>query len=422
MELLLDMVKCFKNRKSKYKIRAGLRRLFLLFFFSNFFITTFFSQAIPWSLETDFVCYFNAPLNWNQGFQNMEEIHQFTLNNQLSHRNYEFLDSISKTSNCDLSMIEKLFRSKIIIIIEEGVNDLFNQIENYLFDIQKQYSMILEALTKGILIIEKYEGLEELLEIISQFDVAFVQQGDFLIASMNKEKITEYQKNLVNRNEFSEDVLIYAETSEKNLTVTNAFSFLNIEIKTFNPTQEVPQFPIQLIEIPFETEPPENLFIFSNQKAKDFFYRHFEVISSVDEWQMIYTLIEKLCIYGFFYQSNNKWLLGFKSQNMYARDDSFSNQISKWGITQTETIKPYTNDYYLSVLDDYFMISNFKPLRALKMAKEYEIGQTLLDLQEKIGKREVYEVGYEFNENLGFTIYYFTSFDDRINRRVIRIF
>lgn len=293
----------------------------------------------------------------------MEDIQNFVNKNQLNKKNKEFLDHLSKTHNCDASIIEKLFRSKIIIIRKDRFEDFFNQIETYLFNIEKQYAMIIEGINEGIIIVEAYRGLEECLEIICEFDIEFIQQGDYLLASRNNEKISEYQKNIVNRNEFSDDILIYAETEEKNLTLTNAFSFLNIEIKTLNPSNEIPQFPIQFIEIPFEKETPESLYIIANQKVKDFFYNHFEVISSVDEWKLIYDLIERVCIYGFFYEFDSKWLIGFKSEDMYDQNEAFQDQVLKWGIKDTGTVKPYANAYYLTVLDDYFMISNFKPKR-----------------------------------------------------------
>ncbi|MEA1883158.1 MAG: hypothetical protein U9N62_01385 [Thermotogota bacterium] len=361
-------------------------------------------------------------MEWNKGFQNIENVQEFIISNQLNDRNMEFLHSISERNNCDLTIIEALFRSKIIIISDEIDHTFFDETEVYLFNIQKIYSLVLEGLNNGILIVKAYEGLEEFLEIISKFDVQFLRQGDYLIASKNTENFTEYQKNMVNRNEFSEDILIYAETKEKNLTITNAFSFLNIEIKTMNPINEIPQFPIQIIEIPLEFESPERLFIFANQKIKDFFYSHFEVISSIDEWQMIYELIDKLCVYGFYYQFSNQWLIGFKSQNMFYENDSFQNQISKWGIDQTETIKPFANSYYLSVVNDFFLISNFKPEKVIELTEDFRISPTLLDLQEKIGKREVYEVGYDFIEELGFPYYFFSTSDDKISKQVMRIF
>jgi hypothetical protein len=416
------MVKCSKKNNCKNTQRAGLRRLFLLIFFIIFFLLSLFSQSIPWSLEYEFACYLNAPLEWNKGFQNIENVQEFIISNRLTDRNMEFLDSISERNNCDLTIIETLFRSKIIIISNEIDHTLFDETELYLFDIQKLYLLILEGLNNGLLITEAYEGLEELLEIISTFDIQFLRQGDYLIASRNIEYFKEYQKNMINRNEFSEDILIYAETKEKNLTLTNAFSFLNIEIKTMKPVNEISQFPIQIIEVPLEFESPESLFVFANQKIRDFFYSHFEVISSIDEWQMIYELIDKLCVYGFYYQFSNQWLIGFKSQNMFYENDSFQNQITKWGIDQIETIKPFANSYYLSVVNDLFLISNFKPEKVLDLSKEHAISQTLLDLQEKIGKREVYEVGYDFIEEFGFPYYFFSTFDDKISKQVMRIF
>ena len=422
MELLLVMDKCSKKNNCKNTQRAGRRRLFLLILLILFFLTSFFSQSIPWSLEYEFACYINAPFEWNNGFQNIENVQTFINSNHLDDKNIEFLHSISESNNCDLKIIETLFRSKIIIISDEIDHAFFNKTEVYLFDLQKVYSLILEGLNNGILIIEAYDGLEEFLEIISSFGVQFLRQGDYLITSKNAENFTEYQKNMVNRNEFSEDILIYAEMKEKNLTVTNAFSFLNIEIKTMNSVNEFPQFPIQIIEIPLEFETPESLFVFANHKVRDFFYSHFEVISSIDEWQMIYELIEKLCVYGFYFQFKNQWLIGFKSQNSFYENDSFQNQISKWGLSQTETIKPFANSYYLSVMNDYFMISNFKPDKAIELAEDFRMSPTLLNLQEKIGKREVYEVGYEFIKELGFHYYFFSSFDDKISKQVIRIF
>jgi len=416
------MVKCSNNSFCEYSQRAGLSRLFLVMIFTFLFLSSLFSQAIPWSLENEFICYFNAPLDWNKGFANMSDIHEYTIRNQLNKRNQDFILDLSSTYNCDLEIIQKLFQSKIVVIGNEKDKDLFNNAEVYLFDIEKIYSIIFKGLREGVLVVEQYDGLEELLEIISEFDIEMIQQGDYLISSKIEDNLAEYQKDLTNRNDFSEDILIYAETQEKNITLTNAFSFINIEIKTLNPVQEIPQFPIQIVEIPLENTNLESLFVFSNQKTKDYFYDYFEVISSPDEWKIIYDLLDSISLYGFFYQFNDLWLLGFKSQNPFYENNSFRNQINKWGITETETVKPYANEYYLTVVDDYFMISNFKPDSVRERIKRNEMQQILSKFQEKIGKRVVYEAGFELNEEFDVTVYFFSTFDDRINRQVIRIF
>ncbi len=422
MELLLDMVKCSNKIDCEYIQRAGWSRLFLLIIFTVLFLSSLYSQAIPWSLENDFICYFNAPLDWNKGFSNMEDIQEYIVNNQLNKRNQEFILELSVIHNCDVEIIQKLFRSRIVVIGNEKDKDFFYNIEAYLFDIEVLYSIMYKGLNEGILVVERYDGLEELLEIISDFDVEIIQQGNYLLTSKNNDNLVEYQNNIMNRNEFSEDILIYAETQEKNLTLTNAFSFINIETKTLNPIQEIPQFPIQILEIPIESTNLESLFVFSNQKTKDYFYNYFEVISSPDEWKIIYDLLNTICVYGFFYQFDNQWLLGFQSQNPFYENVSFNNQIKKWGITKTDTVKPYANEYYLTVVDDYFMISNFKPDIALESIKKNEMQEMMLEIQDKIGKRVVYEVGFEFNEVFDVTVYFFSTFDDRINRQVIRIF
>lgn len=421
MELLLDTDKCFKTICCKYINRAGLSRLFLLILIV-LFSPSLFGQSIPWSLKSEFVCYINSPLDWNNGFQNIENIQHFTIEKELNKRNNDFLQSISKDYNCHFSILEKLFHSKIIIISSATDLEIFDEIEQYLFDIEKIYMMLIQALNNGILIIENYQGLEELIEIISTFDVQFLQQGDYLVASKSTVVFSEYQLNMVNRNEFSKDILFYAETKEKNLTLTNAFSFLNIEIKTLTPESEMPQFPVQIIEIPLEYQNPESLLVFANYKVREFFYKHFEVISSIEEWQVIFELIDQLCVYGFYYELNNQWLIGFKSENMFYENKSFETQISKWGISKTEMIKPYANSYYLSVVNDYFMISNFKPQKVLDDDNDFSQNSILLDLVEKIGKKEVFEVGYEYIEEFGFPCYFFSSFDDKIKKQVVRFF
>ena len=402
--------------------RAGLRRLFLLIFFMLLVYSTSFCQAIPWSLESAFISYFNAPLDWHKGFHNITDVEQFMVSHDIVANNHDFLERISKKYQCNLSVIERFFQSKIIVIKPKKDNDFFNDVEYYLFDIERQYELIQEGLDEGILIVKRYQGLQEFLEIISDFKAGFFRQGDYLIASTEQDYFSAYLKNIINRNEFSEDILIYAETQEKNLTVTNAFSFLNIEIKTLEPGEQFPQILMQLVDIPLGIEIPNSLFVFINQQAKAFFYKHFEVISSADEWQMIYNLIDGICVYGFFYEFAGQWLIGFKAEEKFYQIDSFRNQIMSWGISESQTIKPYANDFYLSVMDKFFLISNFKPEKPNKESGESGMGKALMVLQEKIGKREVYEAGYEFNEKLGFNVYFFSSFDDKIKKEVIRIF
>jgi len=422
VELLLDTARCFKQITLITRKRAGLRRLFLLIFIILLFFSTSLCQAIPWSLDSAFISYFNAPLDWHKGYHNMTDVDRFIVSHDIITHNYDFLESISQTYQCRFSVVKKLFQSKIIVIKPKKGNDLFEAVEQYLFDIEKQYHLIQEGLHEGILIVERYQGLQEFLEIMSGFKAEFFRQGDYLIASTDKEYFSAYLDNIVNRNEFSEDILIYAETQEKNLTLTNAFSFLNIEIKTLEPGEPFPQILMQIIDIPLKTEMPKSLFLFTNQKAKEEFYKRFEVISSVDEWHMIFNLIDAICVYGFFYEYNDQWLIGFKAEEKLYQNDSFRNQILSWGISEKQTIKPYANEFYLSVIDSLFLISNFKPERSSEDDGESGVGQALMSLKEKVGKREVYEVGYKFNEEFGFNVYFFSSFDDKIKKEVIRIF
>ncbi len=352
----------------------------------------------------------------------MKDIEKFVVNNKINSRNQSFLEDLSKKHNCDFLLVKNFFQSKIVVIKPDNTNVFFEDVEKYLFDIKKQYDMILEGLEKGVLIVKNYQGLQDFLEIISRFEVEIFQKGDYLIASTNGEYFSKYLGNIVNRNEFSEDILIYAETEEKNLTLTNAFSFLNIEVKTFSSINQLPQFFMQMIGIPLESEIPENFYVFSNQLTKDFFYQYFEVISSVDEWQTIYDLLDAISIYGFFYQIDKQWLIGFKAHDNYYQYESFRNQIKTWGITDKETVKPYTNDYYISVLDDLFLISNFQPIKTSQENNANGLNNVLFDLKEKIGNRDVFEVGYEFNDDLGMKIYFFSTFDDKIKKEVIRIF
>jgi len=416
------MDKCFKKKEVKNVKRAGLRRLFLLNFFMIILLASHFSQGIPWSLESEFVSYVNAPLEWTKGFQNIHDLQQFVTTNHIIERNQAFIQSLSKQLNCDLSIIEELFRSKLIVIGNIKDYAFFDEIERYIFDLERLYMLMLEGLGNGILIIEYYQGLEELLEIISSFEVKITRQGEYLIASTNTNFFSEYQNKLMTRNVFSDDILIYAEAKEKNLTVTNAFSFLNIELKSLNAEEDISQFPVQIVEIPLEFEFPNGLFVFANHKAKEFFYSRFEVISSIDEWQIFYDLIDSLFVYGFYYEQKDQWLIGFKSHHNFYDNESFRNQISKWGFTQSKTIKPFANSYYLSVVEDYFMISNFKPDQTIDNLEKGEIALGLKELQEKTGNREVYEAGYEWTEVLGFPYYFFSSIDDKIGRQVIRIF
>ena len=115
-------------------------------------------------------------------------------------------------------------------------------------------------------------------------------------------------------------------------------------------------------------------------------------------------------------------LLGFKAEKDFYQIDSFQNQIDSWGMTNKETVKPYSNDYYLSVTDNFFLISNFQPNINSENQVVDHPNELIKVLQEKIGKREVYKAGYETNEELGLKIYFFSSFDDKIKKETYRIF
>ena len=431
MELHLDTVRCFNYKSKRCGKRAGLRRLFLVFFLGTILALTDFSQAIPWSLESEYVYYFNSPLDWTVGFSNMKNLNRFLFNQNIDSKNESTIEQISLTYSCEQFLVERLLQSKIIVIQQKADNsdkDIFSHYEDYLFNCEEIFHTVEEGLTKGIVIVENFQGLQEFLEIISEFRAQFFRQGDYLIATTQKDLFSNFIEKMVNRNEFSEDILLYVETPMKNLTITNAFSFLNIETKTLNPSVSEPRDPltmffVQQIELPFEHSIPDRLIIFSNERLRDFFYQQFEVVSSVEEWQLFLHLIESVCSYGYFYESEDGWLIGFKANEDYVQIEDFRNQMAKWGMSEEQiTIKPYTNEYYLTIQGQYFCISNFSPNLSTNNPEESGLNKMLNELIEKIGKREAYEAGYEYNEKIGFNCYFFSSFDDKIKKEIIRIF
>jgi len=427
----LDMVRCFNHRSKRDEKRAGLRRLFLVFFLGSLFIFKGFGQSIPWSLESECVCYFNSPLDWTVGYSNMKEFNRFSIKHAIESKNLITVEEISQKYECEMGLVKRFLQSKLIVVRQKTEvfdNDIFNDYEEYLFNIEKIFHITEEGLKNGIIIIENFSGLQELLEIISGFQAQFFQQGDYLIAATKEKSLSEFIDTMVNRNVFSEDILLYVETPIKNLTITNAFSFLNIETKTLNssvsePRNQLTQFFVQSIELPFEHSIPKRLLIFSDVRLRDLFYQEFEVVSSVDEWQMFYPLIESTMIYGFFYESEGDWLIGFKANEDYLQIEAFRKHMLKWGMSKDQiTIKPYTNEYYLTVQGQYFLISNFLPILSQKNSEESGLIQVLNEIIEKIGKREVYEMGVEYNKIFDFHCYFFSSFDDKIKKEIIRIF
>jgi len=430
--LLTD--RCSDKRQEKMKKKINDLKDFpsgrsaLLVYLFIFLLSTYgFSNAIPWSSEAGTVLYYNAPSSWVLGFENIKGLYkaikEFNVENSIKN----LIEEASLQYNLDRKLLESFFNSRIIIITDEENSFDFQDFLSYLFDSEGFLNSFFQVYENNVICIEQFEGLETLMNVLSDFKISSRPVGEFVAFSGNERYLEEQFQHILNRNEFSKDVIFYSESRQENIEVTNAYSFLNFEKKEMISDRqnliesgENSQFLLNNIYIPFKFDSPTYFEINSANHLKDYFYDYFEVHSSINEWLSVFELLKMSTLYTFFFSDELKWMLGFNCSKALMEDDQWKRYISSWGLNSKEQIKPFADEYYLSLYDTFFIISNFE------LQKIDTNNQVIADIMTKFERNmlltaEVLDQNYHPDVS-SLKIYHFSYIDDKIKKDLFRVF
>ena len=434
MELRLLTDRCSENLDKKIKNRindlkefpSG-RPAFFIYIFLILLSAYGFSNSIPWSSEAETVLYYNAPSSWVLGFENIKGLYKAVKEFRVEKQKRLFIEEFSKRYNLDSGVIEKFFESRIVIISDEAFSFSFQDFFHNIFHVNDFLEHFFTEHEKNIICIEQFDGLEVLMNIISGFTVKSRVFGDFIAFSSDEDYLEKQFQIMLNRNEFSKDVIFYSESNQENIEITNAYSFLNFERKelmgsreTLSSPGEKTQFLLDNIYIPFRFDHPDFFEINSSNEIKEYFYDNFEVYSSIGEWLSVFELLEKGVIYSFLFKKDSRWLLGFSCDEALLENRIWQRYISSWGLNTKNSIKPFADDYFLSLYDNHFLISTDE------VEKIDENNQIISEMMTKFErnmllKAEVIDQNYNADVST-IEIYHFSYIDDKIIKNLFRIF
>jgi hypothetical protein len=418
--------KFFEDGVYDLKVNPSGRAPFFILFVL-FILTAYgFSNSIPWSSEAKMVLYYNAPVSWTLGFENIKGLYKTIKGFDVENTKTKFLEDVSVELNIDSSIVKNFLESKIIVISEEKKDFAFQNFFSDIFNVKNFLESFFYMHEKNIICIERFQGIETLMNVISDFQVESRVFGDFIAFSSDVDYLEEQTQLMINRNEFSEDVIFYSENDSENIEVTNAYSFLNFEQKELIDLKSNQydanlntQFLLDNVKIPFDFEDP-SYFKINSGDIKSFFYDNFEVYSSIEEWMSVFELLSRGVLYAFLFSSSSDWLLGFKCSDDLLNNEQWQKYTASWELGLKKTIKPYEDEFYISLIDDFFLVSTIQ-INILDTNN-----QIIVDIMTKFERNlllqaEVISQNYD-NNNSKQEIYHFSYIDDRIKKDVFRIF
>lgn len=416
-----------KNRINDLKVLPSGRPAFFIYIILLLLSTYGFSNSIPWSSEAATILYYNAPSSWVLGFENIKGLYKTVKEFNIEKTKTRFIEEFSIKNNIDSNVVKRFFESRIIIITDEELSFNFQTFFNNLFNVEDFLKGFFSVHTKNIICVEQFDGLETLMSILSGFQIESRPFGDFIAFSNDRDYLEKQFQLMLNRNEFSEDVIFYSESAHENVEITNAYSFLNFEQKEMIEsrgerinTETHTQFLLETVVIPFSFEEPTHFEINSANELKSYFYERFTVLSSINEWLSVFDLLEKETLYTFFFSNDSNWLLGFHFSKNLLDNAQWERYVTSWGLDKKESIKPYADDYYLSLYDDYFLLSNFK------VQKTDTNNQIISDILTKFERNLLLKAEViDQNNNPDMPtlkMYHFSYIDDKIIKDLFRIF
>jgi len=430
--LLMDRCSDKLNKIVRKKIRdlketpSGLPAFFIYLAFFIFSAYGF-SSSIPWSSEAGTVLYYNAPSSWALSFENIKGLYKVVKELDLEKSKERLIEEVSLKNNIDSRIINSFLESRIVIISDEAYTFNFQAFLGDFLDIPIFLNRFFSASDRNIICVEQFDGLETLMNVLSHFKVQAKTFGEFTAFSGNADYLEQQFPLMLGRNEFSKDVIFYSESAQETVEVTNAYSFLNFERKEMFDSRNSQyakdadsQFLLDNVTIPFVFQNPDYFEISSAYDLKTSFYDRFEIRSSIEEWLSVFELLKKGVLFTFFFSNASEWMIGFKCSDELLADAQWKRYLSSWGLTTKKTIKPFADEYYLSLYDDYFVISNYT------IQKTDVNNQIVADIMTKFErnlllKAEVIDQDYN-PDTSKLKIYHFSYIDDRIKKDLFRVF